>query len=124
MAQPLVIGQDHNSQRCFLPMRRYPFYLQGQLWSSLEDWYQLVPVPSKSRKLLQPHKLADWDKVLWEGLIAEFSQHPELARQLLDTAPLNIITTRITTWVMALMAGVVTAWEQRCCKYVPNYKLG
>ncbi len=86
---------------------QHAIFIQDKIWQTVEHFYQaqkfidtelqekirLSPSPMlakiQARELAQTYKRADWTEVkeefMWQGLLAKFSQHPELRDLLLST---------------------------------------
>lgn len=96
----------------FSNFSRHSVFLQNKIWPTVEHFYQankflepevreLIrlsegPMVAKelARKLEKQHVRSDWNdckvSVMWEGLFAKFTQHPELKEMLLSTAQRTI----------------------------------
>jgi GTP cyclohydrolase II len=99
----------HSDQKWgeFANFSRHAIYLDGKIWATVEHFYQaqkfhntefeevirLTETPTlakeKSRELLKNHHVSNWndikEEIMYRGLEAKFTQHPELEKFLIST---------------------------------------
>ncbi|ELR25746.1 GTP cyclohydrolase II, putative [Acanthamoeba castellanii str. Neff] len=97
---------ERNPYGCFSNFSSHPFELHGKQWPTTEHYFQaqkfvgtpmeekirLASTPGESKKLGQSRKVtlrADWEQVkddlMYECVMAKFSQHDNIRRTLLNT---------------------------------------
>lgn len=84
----------------------HPIYCKGKIWNTVEHFYQaqkfkepelkeeirLAPTPMKAKMIAHANKelmMENWDelknKVMYDGLYAKFTQHPDIQKKLTET---------------------------------------
>jgi GTP cyclohydrolase II len=110
-----VIQFYHSDQKWgeFANFSRHAIYLDGKIWATVEHFYQaqkfhntefeeiirLAETPTlakqKAHEFLKKHPIPNWNKqkeeIMYQGLKAKFTQHPELEKLLISTGNLTLV---------------------------------
>jgi ribA/ribD-fused uncharacterized protein len=110
-----IIHFYHSDQKWgeFANFSRHSIYLDGKIWNTVEHFYQaqkfhdtdneeiirLAATPTlakqKAHEILECHPVPDWNErkedIMYRGLKAKFTQHPELGKLLISTGNKTLV---------------------------------